>query len=71
MPFIRQDFFDPFYMDIGIFPAAAVPHIHGELEHLETVSQDVFTEFGIDFTLCLGFRRQIKKYEYPQNAIGV
>ena len=57
MPLFGQYFFNPFYMNVRIFPAAAMTHIYRELKHLKSVFQDVFTEIGIDLTLFFCFRR--------------
>jgi hypothetical protein len=62
MTFRWQYLFYPFYMRLRIFPAATVPHINAELEHLETIFQDVLAEPGIYFSLRLGFRGKVKKY---------
>jgi len=71
VPFFRQDLFDPDNVDIRIFPTTAVAHVNGELEHLKTIFHDVLTEPGVYFTLRLGFRWQVKKYQYPQYSIRI
>jgi len=71
VPFFGKDLFDSDNMNVRIFPAVAVTHINGKLEHLEAVFQDVFTELRVDLTLCLGFRRKVEKYQYPQYSICV
>jgi hypothetical protein len=58
-------------MHIGVFPAAAMPDIRAELEHLEAIRQNSLTELSVGLPVLLGFGRQIKHYEYPHNAIGV
>jgi hypothetical protein len=49
-------------MDIGIFPAAAMPQIHAKLKHLETIRNYIFTKSSIVFSIRFGFGGQIKKY---------
>lgn len=60
VPLGRQEALDPFDMNICIFPAGAVPHIDTELEHLEPVGQQLFTEKRIGFPVFFGVRRQVK-----------
>lgn len=62
MPFGRQDFFDPADVYIGILPAAAVPQIDAELEHLEAITLYLFTEQGIVLPVLFGVSRQVEKY---------
>jgi hypothetical protein len=71
MSFFRQDMLDPQNMNIGIFAAATVTHVNGELKHLKSIFHNVFTELSVYFTLQFGFRRQVKKYQYPQYSICV
>ena len=71
MAFFREPAFDSFYMHIGIFLAAAMAHVDAELKHLETVSQNILSEFSIDFLVLLCFSGQIEKDKHPHNAICV
>jgi hypothetical protein len=71
MSFWGQNFLYPFNMNIGIFPAAAMPYVHAELEHAKPVSHDLLAEFGVILPVLFGFSRQIKKYKYPHDAICI
>lgn len=71
VPFIRKYLFNPGNMYVCVFPAAAMPHINGELKHLKSIFQYVLTELCVYFTLLFGFRRKIKKYQHPQYTVCI
>lgn len=52
----QVDFY-PFSMDIGVFPAAAMPYIDGILEHGKTIFQQFFPKATIVSPVSLGFGR--------------
>src|SRR5690606_28428606 len=58
-------------MYIGIFPTRTKPEINAELEHLESIVQQFFTEKSGRFTVFPGFGREVKKYEYPHATVLV
>jgi hypothetical protein len=67
----RQYLFHPLNMHIGVLPAAAMPQINTKLEHLETISHNLLSEFGIYFPVLFSLGWQIKKYQNPHNAVCV
>lgn len=67
----RQARLRPFYMDLCVFPAAAMPHVNAELEHLEAVVEHFFAEHGIILPVLLCFRRKIEKYQHPHDTICI
>ena len=71
MPFFREYFFYPFYMNLSIFHAGAMPQVYGKLEHTKPVGQDLFPEIRIYFTVFLCFRWQVEKYKHPHNTVCV
>jgi hypothetical protein len=71
MPFGREKAFHPFNMHIRILAAGAMAHINTELEHLETIRQQLLPENGVGFPVFFGFCREVKKYKYPHNAVSV
>ena len=71
MPFRGQNGSDTSHMYIRILTAAAMTDVHTELEHLEPVRQDGFTELGIVLSIPLGFGGHVKKYQNPHDAIGI
>ena len=52
-----------------VFPAWAMPQIDGKLEHCEAVGHNALAEIGVGLSLLLRLRWQIKKHQYPHNAI--
>lgn len=71
MPLWGQDSFYSLYMHLGIFPAGAMAQVNAELKHIEAVGHDILSEFGVNLPVFFGFSRQVKKYEYPHDAICV
>lgn len=71
MPLLGKDFFHPFNMHVCIFLAGAVPQVNAELEHVETIRDNILSEFGIDLPVFFGFCRKIKKYKYPHDAVCI
>ena len=71
MAFGWQFCFYPLYMYFCIFPAWAMPEINAELEHIEAICHNVLPEFGINLPVLFGFCWQVKKYEYPHDAICI
>jgi hypothetical protein len=58
-------------MYIRIFPAGAVAQVYGELEHGKPILQQFLAEQSVLLTLLFGLRRQVEKYQYPQNPIFI
>ena len=69
MPQFGQDALDALDMYIGIFAAVAVPQVHTELEHGETILHDFFTESGCHLPFLGGFCRKVIEYNDPQKSI--
>ena len=62
MPLWWQDGLDPFNMHLGIFFATAMPYVHAELEHTESVRHYSFPELRVVLPVFFGFSWQIKMY---------
>ena len=71
MPLRRQDLFDTFDMHVGMFPAAAVPEVHAELEAGEAAIEHTFPEFGVLLFFLLGDHWKIIHDEYPHDSISI
>src|SRR5690606_27247499 len=68
-PFVGQQSFDPFDMDLRIFPAVTMSDVNGKLKHNESITHDFFSKSGMILPILLCFGRKIKKYKNPQNSI--
>ena len=64
-----QQVFHTAHVYFGIFAAGTVAHVDGELEHGETVAQEVLAEVGCRFPFALGFGGKVEKYKYPHNSV--
>lgn len=62
LPILRKQGADPTEVDVGIFAAGTMAHIDGELEHGESVGEQVLAEVGGGFAFFLGFGGQVEKY---------
>lgn len=69
MTILRKKRFHTFDMDFSILHARTMAHIYGHLKHSKAITLQILTEQSILFSVFLCFSRQIKKYQYPHNAI--
>lgn len=68
---IGQNLFHPADMHIRILAAHAMPDVQAELEHGETIVQDLLPEFRIALAVGRRFGGQVEHYKYPHNPVGV
>jgi len=66
---LGQERADSFEVDFGVLAAGAVAHVDGELEHGETVGQEVLSEVGGGFAFLFGVGGEVEENEQPHDAV--
>lgn len=69
LPVSRQECLHPFEVYIGILATGAMPDVDRELEHGESVANQILAEVGSRFAFSFGIGRQVEKHKQPHDAV--